>query len=919
MAVSAIAAAASTAGSWAAGTLIGGSLLKTFAVNFALSAVSKALAPKPPKLEKRDNTLNVRSPVAPRQIVYGTTRVGGTIVFVHSTGEDNKNLHLVIALASHKLHSLKKVYFNDELAYENGSFQGSYSGKAALTFHDGTQTTVDSGLKSAVGNNDIWSDDHILNGVAYLYVRLDYDPDVYSGIPNISAIVEGKELYDPRTGTTAFSNNPALAIYDYLRDEKFGMAADVDEIDVNSFNAAANLCEDLVLLADATQQEKYTLDGVVNTEDAPKDIMLSMLTSLEGKIVYSGGKFVIAGGEWTEPVTVLDEDSITGTISVQTKTSRRETFNAVKGVFSSEQDNYIVTDYPAVISPTYELIDGDPVYLDVELPYTTNQVRAQRIARLNLLKSRQQITATIPCNLSAMTLKAGDTVAVSNTRLGWSQKNFEVMGWKFAYNSDGTLGVEVSVRETAETLYDWNSSLENPYVAGVATNLPSPTTVVAPSNLSFSYGYDITNDGFGRAYVDVSWTANDVFAVMYEVSTDNVSVLTQSTSYRLYDLTVDTSYTIKVRAINRIGAKSAYVTSSATIVGDTTAPSAPTSVSASGGTNAITIQWTNPDDADLDVIQIWEAVSNVRSNASHIASIRGDMFTRSGLTDGVSRWYWLKAVDYSGNISGFNAVNGVSATTTTPLSEDDINGVDIVNQLPTDPSDLYDGHVVYLTTDGKMYIYNAASSSWITGVDVSDLSGQIPETKIEDGAITTDKIGANAIVASKLATTELITLSAQIKDAIITTAKIGNAAITSAKIGNAQVDTLQLAGNAVVIPAYATGSYSEFLSFERTMSTTSIDPQGQPVSFSISANVYVPDNDSTFAIKLYRGNSLLRQWNFSTSGNSEKWNNQALMFLDTNTTSGNRTYYIKGHVLNTTSGFVRYTANVNAIIMGIKR
>ena len=42
--------------------------------------------------------------------------------------------------------------------------------------------------------------------------------------------------------------------------------------------------------------------------------------------------------------------------------------------------------------------------------------------------------------------------------------------------------------------------------------------------------------------------------------------------------------------------------------------------------------------------------------------------------------------------------------------------------------------------------------------------------------------------------------TAQIADAAITTAKIGTAAITKAKIGDLQVDTLQIAGNAVVIP-----------------------------------------------------------------------------------------------------------------------
>ena len=92
---------------------------------------------------------------------------------------------------------------------------------------------------------------------------------------------------------------------------------------------------------------------------------------------------------------------VIGDITVRTKQSRRSQYNGVKGVFSSEEDNYVLADYPAVTDASFATQDGDTINLDLTLPYTTNNVRAQRIAKLVLARSRQQESITIPCNLKA--------------------------------------------------------------------------------------------------------------------------------------------------------------------------------------------------------------------------------------------------------------------------------------------------------------------------------------------------------------------------------------------------------------------------------------------------------------------------------------------------------------------------------------
>src|SRR6185503_12405946 len=93
-----------------------------------------------------------------------------------------------------------------------------------------------------------WDASHTLSGISYVYVRLQYDPSIFSsGIPNISAVIKGKKVYDPRNDTTAWSDNVALCIRDYLTND-YGFNCLNDEINDDYFSAAANHCDESVAL-----------------------------------------------------------------------------------------------------------------------------------------------------------------------------------------------------------------------------------------------------------------------------------------------------------------------------------------------------------------------------------------------------------------------------------------------------------------------------------------------------------------------------------------------------------------------------------------------------------------------------------------------------------------------------------------------
>jgi len=112
-----------------------------------------------------------------------------------------------------------------------------------------------------------------------------------------------------------------------------------------------------------------------------------------------------------------------------------------------------------------------------------------------------------------------------------------------------------------------------------------------------------------------------------------------------------------------------------------------------------------------------------------------------------------------------------------------IRPVEVVGALPG--SGNFDGRTVFLTTDKKIYRYDAVAGSYTASVPAGDLSGQITGTQITDGSITTPKIAANAVTANEIAANT------------ITAAKIAANTITAGQIAAGTITATQIAANSI--------------------------------------------------------------------------------------------------------------------------
>ena len=710
-----------------------------FAVGAGLSVLSRALAPKPSLgANLRGITQTSREPAGSRNLVYGQMRVGGQVVFISHSGDDNKYLHLAIAFASHEIESYEEIWFNDKKVWTlSGGFQSDWGTYATVDRKFGTAGQAAS--TDLVNANVLWTTNHKLSGIAYLALRLEWDADKFpQGVPNISAVIKGKKVYDPRIGsqsatdasTWTYSQNPALCARDYLV-SSYGLAEDHTLIDSTTLEAAADLCEESISLDGGGTQARYRLNGVIDTANQIRDNIEQMLSAMGGRVTYSGGKYFLHGAEYIAPTVTFDEADCISDIQTQTKQSRRTTYNGVKGIFVSEEKNYKVLDYPAQISSTYATEDGDPIYLDMPLPFVTNNVQAQRLAKVALLKSRQQTVITMAVNLKGLRVKVGDTINVTNARLGYSSKVFEVIDYSLAIADGGALAVNLTCIETASALYDWTTSDQEDFLSGGELDLYDGRTVANVTSLTATEIGLRGPDGRLKSTVELVWTApDDAFIEFYTVrynkngTTEYLEVQTREPRALLEGLDITSNYDFRVRAQNLIGVQSSGTSiNNRTLNGDTTAPSVPTAVTLTAGINQITCEWTNPTDIDLAFVEVHVTTTSATPSvsATPTAKVGGEEYIASGLTGQVTRYFHIRAVDFSGNKSAYTTQQSSTSllVDTTDVADDAITNDQIANDA-VDTGQIASGAVSITEIESTVaaIINDAASRTEILNVQV---------------------------------------------------------------------------------------------------------------------------------------------------------------------------------------------------------
>ncbi len=679
-----------------------GAFSATFVYTAGLGIAMAALAPKPPSLggfgggsskSNRGYQVTASGSALDHQVIYGKMKTGGARIFDGTTGTDNVQLHRVLAFAGHEIESFHQIYINDELATINGSGNvtspSRYSGLITIKEHLGTaDQAADSTLVSNVSG---WTANHRLRGIAYLYVKLKYDVDAFpNGVPEITAVIKGKKVYDPRDSSAApaWSDNPALCIRDYLTSTEYGLGEAAANINDTAFSAAATVCDETNTTDSTT---RYTANGAFTTGATPQDLLNNLITSMGANLWYTQGAWNVKAAKWYNTVMHLDEDDLRSGLSLATRHSRRDNFNTVNGTFRGEESNWQVTDFPPVSNSAFVTADGGLASaLDLELPFTDNSIEARRIARIMLERNRQQLTWSADFGLRAFQLQTGDNVTITNTRLGWVAKEFEVVSWDFGMKNEYDLGVFMMLREISESVFDEVSD-------GIVyerdnTTLLSPFTV---PNLGITLGSDlrtIKGKTTGVMTIDITNSSNimDIAEIQYRKvgDTNFVGVGTLGAFVGTNRIEVmpieDGFYDVRARAVNSLGVRGDYNTLLNQFIEPLGAPPADvTNFSGNLLGGNLYLTWTPVPDLDLAhyIIKYSKDLTNAVYNSSvPIAEVPSNLSVFS-LADAGPGTYFIKAVDDT--TSGSNTSVNAAKFVITSVGIEELNVVATLTEGPT--------------------------------------------------------------------------------------------------------------------------------------------------------------------------------------------------------------------------------------------
>jgi hypothetical protein len=418
-----------------------------------------------------------------------------------------------------------------------------------------------------------------------------------------------------------------------------------------------------------------------------------------------------------------------------------------------------------------------------------------------------------------------------------------------------------------------------------ATTLESLDTTPpeVPSGFALTTGTSLGTDGTVIAYVEATWTLgieSDLagYEVHFRVAPSLVPTVFSvghQNSVRLLSVPGNVTVFAKLAAYDRVHNISEFGPEiSITTARDTVPPFAPTNLTAIGSIKSVALLWTPPPDPDYAYAQVWSATVNNRASAVFVGTGLFN-FIHEGLGPTDTRYYWIRSVDTSGNLSvNFTpsaAAAGIAGTAgqldTTYISSlaatkiisgtiqalvnigvanialDGVNSLITIHDSQSTPvTRVLIGKLGFLSDSYGMRIFNPL------GQMMWNLTDGVQTEGISDRSITAPKIEVGAIIAEHLTTTlAVITNTAQIATAIIHDAHIID--VSADKINAGTIDALLRIG---VGPHVNIDGVNTNMSF--------YDNQGSPALRVVIGKVGSATTD--YGLQIWSASGQL-MWNFT--------------------------------------------------------
>ncbi|MCQ9615947.1 DUF1983 domain-containing protein [Paenalcaligenes niemegkensis] len=549
--------------------------------------------------------------------------------------------------------------------------------KLRVIYRDGSPNQAPSSWPDI--STPLWTDAHLLRGVAYLRTLNLWDEDIYhSGAPQMGAVlkggwVDGHSFFDPRTGTNpTHTTNPAIlsAWYMTLPRNRGGMGIPDSWIDWPHVSLAANICDELIRVRALEGEgydsiKRYECNTLLDTANPPIENLNIIMSSMAGEYVFTAGMYrIFAGAFRPATVTITDDDVVGNQDIIMDKSGQDDApSNIVTSTFINANRNWLESSPRPIRNAAYIASDGAESPLDLPLPATTDERQAAYIMGVMLESARPAFAGEIPVLGIGEDLAVMDTVQLNlSNRPEYAGKTFQIVNR--IDNWDGTFSL--TLQETRANVWSLDPDTFLPTDPTPVTDTSYLWNVAPITNFQIdAHKPQALSDGTAVVRTDLTWDLHPQpyvreggrIELRYREATEGPWISIPSTAgdatgtsftAALVDGAV---YQFQARAVNGVGAVSNWTDGWEDYDGVIGAPPALTSLTTAGVVAGIDLAWTFP--GTNNAIRHTETRYSLNSEFDS-SVLMGDFawptnrHSLLGLAHGAQLWFWGRLVDENG-------------------------------------------------------------------------------------------------------------------------------------------------------------------------------------------------------------------------------------------------------------------------------
>ena len=263
-------------------------------------------------------------------------------------------------------------------------------------------------------------------------------------------------------------NNPGEVLYDYLSSSRYGANLTDAQIDIPSITGTANTqmkgyCNELVAYTDnanvSQTNTRYQINGMVSTFDVASTNIDKICQSSATFFTFNPkkGKFAAIPNralatEELANALIYNDDNIVSKIDISS-TELYSLYNGVEITFA-DQNRKDQTNSIKVTTPSGDRNANEPDNtLTYNLDLLNDNVRATRLANIDLNQSRVGTVIQFVADFSGIQSDVGDVIKLTSNLYDWTDKLFRVMRVTEVQDQGGMVTAQITALEYTADYY----------------------------------------------------------------------------------------------------------------------------------------------------------------------------------------------------------------------------------------------------------------------------------------------------------------------------------------------------------------------------------------------------------------------------------------------------------------------------------